>query len=479
VTVYEKGAELIGMLKRLVGDEGYARAVDLYFDRHDGQAATVEDWLKAFEDATGRNLTQFKRWYAQAGTPRVTVAEDWAEGVFTLTLSQETPPTPGQAEKLPFVIPVAVGLLNPNGDEVVPTTALELTEARQSFRFEGLAARPVASVLRGFSAPVILSRATGDAERAFLFAHDSDPFNRWEAGRGLAQAVIAAEIAGRAGPEDAWLGGLRAVLGDGELDPAYKALVLGLPSQDETAQAEHAAGRVPDPDAIHAAHEAVRLRVGQALGRDLVRLHGAMAAEGPYRPDAAGAGRRALRGAALGFITRVDRGEMAARQFALADNMTESVGALACLLAIGRGAGELSAFHDRWQDERLVMDKWFALQVSHAAPDRAVAVATALAAHPAFVWRNPNRFRAVFGALAGNQAGFHRRDGAGYDLLAEWIMRLDGANPMMAARMCGAFETRARWDAGRQALMGEALARIAAAPGLSSDTAEMVARLRG
>jgi aminopeptidase N len=479
VTVYEKGAELIGMLKRLVGDEGYAKALDLYFDRHDGQAATIEDWLASFEDATGRDLTQFKRWYGQAGTPRVSVSEDWAEGVFTLTLRQETPPTPGQAEKLPFVIPVAVGLLNPNGDEVVPTTVLELTETEQAFRFEGLAARPVASVLRGFSAPVVLRREVSEAERAFLFAHDTDSFNRWEAGRGLAQAVIAAELAKIKGPEDAWIAGLRAVLADEGLDPAYKALVLGLPSEEETAQAEHGAGRVPDPEAIHAAHEAVRTRLGEALGRELRKVYEAMASEAPYRPDAAGAGRRALRGAALAILTRVDRGVLAARQFAIADNMTESLGALAVLLAIGRGSAELSAFHDRWAEERLVMDKWFALQVAQAAPEKAARVAEALTGHPAFDWGVPNRFRSVFGALAGNQAGFHHGSGAGYRLLADAVIRIDRSNQMVAARLSGAFETWARWDADRQAMMRAELARIAAAPGLSRDTGEMVARLLG
>jgi aminopeptidase N len=479
VTVYEKGAELIGMLKRLVGDDGYARALDLYFDKNDGTAATVEDWLAAFEGATGRDLTQFKRWYAQAGTPRVTVSENWDNGVFTLTLRQQTPPTPGQETKLPFVIPVAVGLLNPNGDEVLPTTVLELSEAEQSFRFEGLAARPVASVLRGFSAPVLLERDVSQAEQAFLFAHDTDPFNRWEAGRGLAQAVIAAEITSEPGPEDAWIAGLRAVLGDDGLDPAYKALVLSLPSEEDTAQREVSASRVPDPTTIHNVHETIRRRLAEALGRDLRRAYEATASEGPYRPDAAGTGRRALRGAALGLLSRADRGLLAERQFAMADNMTESLGALSCLLAIGRGKGELSAFEARWREERLVMDKWFSLQVVNAVPDKAVEIAETLAGHPAFDWKNPNRFRSVFGALAGNQAGFHHQSGHGYRLLADWIIRLDGANPMTAARMSGAFETWARWDPGRQALMRSELERISRSPGLSPNTTEMVARLLG
>ncbi|MBE0553122.1 MAG: aminopeptidase N, partial [Rhodobacteraceae bacterium] len=255
-TVYEKGAEVIGMLKRLVGDEGYARALDLYFDRHDGQAATIEDWLKVFEDVTGRDLSQFKRWYSEAGTPRLRITEDWQPeaqgGTFTLTIAQENPPTPGQPEKGAKVIPVAVGLLNPNGDEVVPTTVLELTEMQQSFRFAGLASRPVASVLRGFSAPVVLEREVSADERAFLLAHDPDPFNRWEAGRSLAKEVLARMITEGADPSPALLDGLKALAFDDTLDPAFRALALRLPGEDDMAATLHQSGHVPDPAGIHA-----------------------------------------------------------------------------------------------------------------------------------------------------------------------------------------------------------------------------------
>ncbi|MGR3586198.1 MAG: aminopeptidase N, partial [Pseudooceanicola nanhaiensis] len=217
-TVYEKGAEVIGMLKRLVGDEAYAKALDLYFERHDGDAATIEDWLKVFEDTTGRDLSQFKRWYSQAGTPRVSVDEAWEDGTYTLTFRQSTPPTPGQPVKDPRVIPIAVGLLGPNGDEVQETTLLELTEAEQSFTFEGLAAKPVPSILRGFSAPVILDRETDNAERAFLLAHDTDPFCKWEAGRALARDVLLRMLNEGAAPDKAFLGALSSTLADESLD---------------------------------------------------------------------------------------------------------------------------------------------------------------------------------------------------------------------------------------------------------------------
>jgi aminopeptidase N len=480
-TVYEKGAEVIGMLKTLVGDDGYRRALDLYFERHDGDAATIEDWLKVFEDATGRDLSQFALWYSQAGTPRLQVTEDFADGRFTLTFRQSTPATPGQPEKRAQVIPIAVGLLNPNGDEVVPTTILEMTEAEQSFTFEGLASRPVPSILRDFSAPVILERKTTPEERAFLLAHDTDPFNKWEAGRQLAKDVLVDMVTRDAEPGGAYLDALERMVRDDTLDPAFRALALRLPGEDDMAQTLHDNGTTPDPDAIHAARRRLEARVAQALRGVLPGIYEAMNLPGPYTPDAKAAGCRALRQAALTLITRLDDGATAARQVASADNMTEELGALSCLLSVGNGAGgeALSDFYRRWRHDRLVIDKWFSLQIAQAMPDRAVEVARALTEHPDFDWKNPNRFRAVFGALATHPAGFHRADGAAYDLMADWLIRLDPVNPQTTARMSTAFETIGRYDADRQDLMRAALTRIANAPGLSRDTGEMVGRILG
>jgi aminopeptidase N len=478
-TVYEKGAEVIGMLKRLVGDDAYARALDLYFDRHDGQAATIEDWLTVFQDATGRDLSQFKLWYSQAGTPRLKVTEDWKDGTYTLHFTQENPPTPGQPHKDPKVLPIAVGLLNPNGDEVLPTTVLEMTQAQQSFRFEGLAAKPIPSILRGFSAPVVLDRRASPEERAFLLAHDTDPFNKWEAGRALAKDVLARMVTEGAQPGPDWLDALARVAFDDALDPAFRALALRLPGEDDMAQTLHDAGHTPDPDAIHVA----RRRAGQALAERLAprlpALMAALAEPGPFSVDARAAGRRALRMAALGFLARTDSGAAARAAFGAANNMTEEVGALAALLDIGQGQEELRRFETRWATNALVMDKWFALQIMQAAPDRAPEVTEALTAHPAFDWKNPNRFRSVIGALSGNHAGFHRADGAGYRVVADWLLKLDPLNPQTAARMSTAFETWGRYDAGRKAQARAQLDRILAAPGLSRDLGEMAARLRG
>ncbi|WP_170444959.1 aminopeptidase N [Ruegeria arenilitoris] len=478
-TVYEKGAEVIGMLNTLVGDEAYSKALDLYFERHDGQACTIEDWLKVFEDTTGRDLTQFKRWYSQSGTPRVKVEEDWADGTYTLTLSQSTPATPGQPEKLPQVIPVAVGLLGPNGDEVRGTEVLELTEARQSFTFEGLAARPVASILREFSAPVILEHDRPNAERAFLLAHDTDPFNRWEAGRTLAQDTLLRMITQDAAPDAEYLEGLLAVLRDADLDPAYRALMLGLPTQSELAAALHEQGETPDPMAIWRAVETLRQATAQHMQDLLPRLHSEALVDGPYSPDAEQAGKRALGSAALALTTRLDGGAMAAEVYAKADNMTLQLSALSCLLRAGKGQAELAAFYDQWRHDRLVLDKWFGLQASLAAPDDAPRIARALSEHPDFNWKNPNRFRALMGGLAMNHAGFHHASGEAYALLADWLIRLDPVNPQTTARMCTAFQTWKRYDADRQDLIRAQLTRIAETPNLSRDTTEMISRILG
>ncbi|WP_435660302.1 aminopeptidase N [Leisingera caerulea] len=476
-TVYEKGAEVIGMLKRLVGDENYYKALKLYFERHDGQACTIEDWLKVFEDATGRDLSQFKLWYSQAGTPRLKVSEDYADGTYTLTFEQSTPPTPGQPEKDPRVIPVAVGLLSPNGDEVRGTEVLELTEAKQSFTFDGLASKPVPSILREFSAPVILERETTNAERAFLLAHDTDPFNRWEAGNALAKEVRVAMVLDGSAPDAAYLDALEKLVRDDDQDPAFRALVLTPPSQSDIAQTLHERGFTPDPQKIYDAAETFAQTLAQQLETSLPRLYAATTVEGPYEPDAEGAGKRALNGRILSLLTRLDGGDQAARQYQAADNMTQQYAALGALMKAEKGEAQSQAFFDQWQDDRLVMDKWFALQIACAAPEKAAAAAAELTRHPMFDMKNPNRFRAVMGALAGNHAGFHHASGEGYQLLADNLIALDKLNPQTTARMCAAFQTWKRYDAGRQSLIRAQLTRIAGTDGLSRDTNEMVTRI--
>ena len=476
-TVYEKGAELIGMLKRLVGDQAYAEALQLYFDRHDGQACTIEDWLTVFEDSTGRDLSQFKLWYEQAGTPRLTVTDSFQDGTYSLTLEQDTPPTPGQPDKAPRVIPVALGLLGQNGDEVLGTQVLEMTERKQTFEFPGLATRPVPSLLREFSAPVILQRDSSNAEKAFLLAHDTDPFNRWEAGNALAKDSRLSMILEGKAPDQDYLDALQKLVRDDQLDPAFRALILQPPSQSDLAQTLHDRGHTPDPQAIFDAAETFSQTIAQVLSDSLPRLFADTTVEGPYSPDAEGAGKRALNFRILALLSRLDGGEQAARQFEAADNMTLQYAALTCLLTIERGDEQSRSFFTQWQDDRLVMDKWFALQVACAHPDRTAATAEALIRHPLFDMKNPNRFRSVFGALAMNHAGFHHASGASYTLLADRLIRLDKLNPQTTARMCSAFQTWKRYDPARQDLIKAQLERIAATDGLSRDTNEMITRI--
>ncbi|KEJ89381.1 aminopeptidase N [Sulfitobacter donghicola] len=476
-TIYEKGAEVIRMLKTLVGDQAYREALDLYFERHDGDAATIEDWLQVFEDTTGRDLSQFKRWYSQAGTPRVAVNEAWADGTLTLTFTQTLAPSATTADPQPQVIPLAVGLIGKDGREVASTQVLEMTQASQSFAFEGLTEAPVASILRGFSAPVVLDHPLSDAQRAHLLAHDTDPFNRWEAGRNLAQASLLDMIRTGVKPNAAYLAGLKTVVTDATLDPAYRALMMGLPSHSDLATALHDAGDIPDPEAIHTAVETMRTAQATDLAEHLEELYAAHQVSEAYQPDAAQSGARALANAALSLLSRNDGGALAQQQYASADNMTQQLSALGAAIRAGVGAPMLEQFQQQWRDDRLVMDKWFALQVVQAKPEDAAATAKALTEHADFNWKNPNRFRAVFGSLAMHHAGFHHGSGDGYRLLADWLIKLDPVNPQTTARMCSAFQTWKRYDPARQSLILEQVNQILTKPDLSRDTTEMLTRI--
>ena len=475
-TVYEKGAELIGMLKTLVGDQAYYKALALYFQRHDGDAATIEDWLQVFEDSTGRDLSQFKNWYTQAGTPEVSVTETYAEGEFQLTFSQKTPATPGQIEKDPKVIPIALGLLSPCGQELLPTQILELNQPQQSFTFAS-SERPIASILREFSAPILLKHTQNDATKAFLLAHDPDPFNKWQAARTLAVESLKELAQHNQAPALAFLDALQAVASDDAIDPAFRALVLGLPSQDEIARSLYADSLTPDPQRIFDALETLHQTLAQHLQDIWPQLHAAHQIQEPYAPNAQQSNARALANRALVYLTRIDAGEAAKKQFDTANNMTQQQAALSALLSVEKGAEQAQAFYRQWKEDRLVIDKWFALQVAFAPPKKAAIVAKSLTQHEDFNWKNPNRFRAVFGSLAGNMAGFHHLSGQGYELMVQWLSRLDQINPQTAARMCGAFKTWRQFDKGRQALLKPLLQNMLEMDGLSRDSREMLSRI--
>jgi aminopeptidase N len=488
-TVYEKGAEVIRMLRLLVGRDAYDAALALYFDRHDGQACTIEDWLQVFQDVTNSDLSQFKRWYTQAGTPKLTVRWEILGSDLVLTLSQEVPKTPGQPLKEPVVIPVLMALYAPDGTQLCEEFlhVLDGPEDTLHWNLAELAAnagtqtptRVIPSLLRGFSAPVLLDAPLSAADRLVLLAHDNDPFNRWEAGRSLMRETLIAGLSDGAAPDPALFDALDRVARDDSVDPAFRALALALPSEDDLAQAMAEAGLVPDPTAIFRARMRMQTAMAEALRPTLTMLYDTLDPGPVYSPDATQAAARALRNTCLALLSRIEGPERARAQFDAATNMTDQLAAFTTLLE--QGDEEIAErFFEQWKEDRLVMDKWFMAQVAHADPDVAVATATRLTEHPLFDWKNPNRFRSVVGGLTvANPAGFHDPSGAGYRFLADWIIRLDAKNPQTAARMSTAFETRKRYDADRVALMDAELARIAATEGLSRDVTEMIGRMRG
>lgn len=493
-TVYEKGAEVVRMLKTLLGAEGFRAGMDLYLDRHDGDAATVEDFLACFADANGVDLTQFALWYAQSGTPHLAVTGQWDEAArtFRLDVAQTLAPTPGQSDKQPMVIPLALGLVGPDGADMpmhlddgtnAERGVLLVTQPRQSFVFRDIAARPVASLNRGFSAPVRLTSDLSTADLLFLARHDSDPFNRFDAGQTIALAhLVEATAARRAGqalpPPAALVEALGATLDDPALDPAFIAQALSVPSESDVARE---IGQDVDPDAIHDVRTGLRRALSQALAPTLEAIYARHSPDGAFMPDAASAGRRALRNACLdllaagGSAAAIDR---ALAHFREADNMTDRFLALAVLAHAAPDAREdaLAAFYARFRDDPLVVDKWLGLQAQIAEAGTLERV-RALTAHPAFAWSNPNRVRALIGTFAGvNQTQFHRADGAGHDLVADAVLDIDGRNPQLAARLLAAFKSWRSLEPVRRASAERALRRVAARPGLSPDVSDIVSR---
>jgi len=489
--VYEKGAEVVRMMQTLVGREGFARGLTLYFQRHDGQAVTCDDFAQAIADANpdsqlAQRLDQFKRWYSQAGTPRLRVHThfDAGSGIYTLTLSQACMPTPGQPDKLPFVIPVSLGLLDAEGRELTSGMHV-LTQASETLTFPGYASEPVPSLLRGFSAPVILEYDYSDQQLLALLAHDTDPFNRWEAAQRLATGRALAFIRGNTPVQlDApYVEAMRSVLRHPALDAAFKDLVLTLPA--ETYIAEQL--ETVDPQRIHAVRESMREQLAQVLHADWEWAFEAHQVGGAYSADPVSSGRRALAGLALSHLCLAARSSgdtvwpgKAYQRFKDASNMTDRFNALAALVTTGHalGAQALQRFHAMFRNEALVLDKWFALQAG--APDRGgniLPIVKQLMNHPDFNIRNPNRARSViFSYCSGNPGGFHRGDAAGYVYWSERVMELDAINPQVAARLARSLD---RWKKLAEPLRSaarEAIARVAAKPDLSNDVREVVTR---
>ncbi|MEZ5646668.1 MAG: aminopeptidase N [Burkholderiaceae bacterium] len=506
VTVYEKGAEVVRMMQTLVGREGFRRGMCLYFQRHDGQAVTCDDFAQAVADANpdselARLLPQFKRWYSQAGTPRVQATGHWDAdtGRYTLTLRQHCAPTPGQAGKLPFVIPLTLGLLDPQGNELPlqiegweqPATGshtVVMTESEQTVVLTGLSCEPVPSLLRSFSAPVVLDMEQTDAQLLTLLAHDTDAFNRWEAGQRLALR-LALKATRAPGPvmhqplDAAYVEAMRTVLRHPQLDAAFKELVLTLPSETYIAEQLDEV----DPQRVHAVREAMREQLSHALHDDWVWAWEQHKDNGAYRPDPASSGRRALSGLALNMLCLAARENgnpvwpgKAYQRVKDASNMTDRFNALSALVSSGQALAPeaLKRFHAMFRHEALVLDKWFALQAS--TPDHGgnvLPLVRQLMQHPDFQLRNPNRARSVvFSYCHANPGAFHRADAAGYVYWSERVIEIDAFNPQVAARLARAMDRWRKLAEPYRSSAREAIARVAARADLSNDVREVVTR---
>ena len=489
-TVYEKGAEIVRMLRTLIGETAFRAGMDRYFAENDGTAATVEDFLKAFEAVTGRDLSRFAEWYERPGTPRVTVSGtyDPAAGTYRLAFRQTRPGAGADAP--PLVIPIRLGLVSADGPLDGATSArveagvFVLDAAEDEVTFENVAEEPVPSLFRAFSAPVRVESALDDAARLTLLRHDPDSFNRWEAAQRIALGLMARQARGETpgtAAADAFVAALDAFLDAEALhDPAFAAQILALPSEGDLADE---IGTDTDPDAIFSARQTLRRRLGTGLRERLTHLRATLAEPGgtPFSPDAAAAGRRALRNAALDLIAAADAGAgtaLAQAQIEAATNMTDRLAGLATLALLPGEAREaaLTAFAERYADEPLVLDKWFAIQAM-IPEEGTVERVRRLQSHPAFAMTNPNRVRSLIGSFSlANPTQFNRPDGAGYALVAETVLALDGTNPQVAARLMTAFGPWRRLEPGRRAAAEAALRRIVATPGLSRDVADIATR---
>ncbi|MDP2823276.1 MAG: aminopeptidase N [Sulfuritalea sp.] len=508
-TVYEKGADVVRMIHTLIGGEAFRRGMDLYFERHDGQAVTCEDFVAAMQDASNIDLGQFRRWYARAGTPRLKAAGLWdaASRRYTLTLSQSLAPT-AYEQRLrdaglaiddgPLHIPVALGLVLPDGSDALAadfpdgTRVLSLTETTQSFVFENIPAAPVASLLRGFSAPVHLDFEQDDAELAHLMAHDSDAFNRWEAGQRLATRVLLAGIGvagqGTAWIPDAFITAVDRILDDGlglgnRDDAALVAEALVLPAEQVLAEEMAGRGQTIDPEAIHLVRLALRRHLAARLRDKFEAVWQALAPRGPYAPDGAQVGRRALRNLCLGYLAESESAYLNASvmprllvQFGGAGNMTDVIAALGTLanLDVPQRDGALASFFERWQNEALVVDKWLQVQSTSRLPGTAARVRE-LMQHAAFDIGNPNKVYALVRAFcAANPRHFHAADGSGYRLAADAILELQAMNPQVASRIARAFDRWRQFDSERQGHARAALERIQGCADLARDVAEVI-----
>lgn len=475
-TIYEKGAEVIGMMHTLLGSEAYYKGINLYFDRHDGTAATCDDFVSAMEAASGFDMTSFQRWYSQAGTPIVTVSTSFDDDTLTLTLRQKTPVAAKQTSPMPLTMPIRLGLIGPDGADIA-SELLILQEAEKTWTFNGLSAHPVLSLNRGFSAPIRLDMTEAPETRAFRMAHDSDPFNRWEAGQRFATDVMRSMLdqlqsGNNLKPEPGFVAAWGQALTDPSIDPAFRALLMTLPSEDNLADAMSAV----DVNAVHSVRQHLRRALAEAFEAALEAIVTMPADSGVFSPAATAAGQRAERGAALGYLATLPNGaERALKAYHAANNMTDRMSALTALNdQPGDARTEaMTAFHDRYADDALILDKWFVLTATAPGPNTLAEIKSAMK-DPKFTLGNPNKARSLIGAFAAsNPTAFHAADGAGYSFFAEQILAIDKLNPQTAARMLAPLSRWNRMDSARQSQMQSALKHILSAKDISRDIFEI------
>lgn len=491
VTIYEKGAEVVRMIAQLLGPEGFRHACDLYFERHDGQAVTCDDFVQAMADASGRDFSQFKRWYSQAGTPCIAAKGEYdsASQSFRLTLAQSCPATPNQPEKAPFFIPIKTALIGPNGPlplclngrEYGDDVVLELSEQEQTYVFERVGEQPTPSLLREFSAPVKLAYDYSASELVQLVQHDTDGFNRWDAAQRLASQDLLAIAGGKvSGISPDLVAAFGALLADTSLDPAMVGLILRLPAENYLAEISEQC----DPQAIHRAREAARLTIAQSHHALFLSRYQSLAITDEYQANSEQIGIRSLRNSCLAYLSLLDKPDIAQLvidQYYTASNMTDQFAALTAIVhspvtaLIVQRPAVLAHFYAQWQDEALVVNQWLQVQAT-AAGDDALAQVQALMQHPSFDLNNPNKVRAVVGAFAGINAAFHQADGAGYTLLADIIIRLNASNPQIASRLLTPLTRWRKLAAPYSTAMQQQLQRIAGAPDLSKDVFEVVSK---
>ncbi len=495
VTIYNKGAEIVRMIHQILGEKKFRKGTDLYFDRHDGQAVTTEDFVQAMEDANGQLLTQFKHWYGQAGTPVLDVVGRYDEQnkQYMLNVKQSCAPTPGQETKKPFHIPFSLGLLDGDGNDLslvlngkpLESAVLDVTKAEEDFVFENIQAAPLPSLLRGFSSPVKVNFNYTKDDLRFLMGQDNDDFNRWDAGQRLSNIVIQElvedhKVMRPMGVFEGYVDAMGRVLNNTEADKSLTTQALSVPNEILLSEAYE----VVDPDAIHAARDFLRLTLAKSLELDFSRVYAENSVNRSYEFSSEEVGRRSLKNQCLSYLVRLkteDTIALAMAQYQSSNNMTDSLAALSCLANTDCEEREmvLNDFYQKWQHDPLVVDKWFGIQARSTLPDAFIHI-KALVEHAAFDIKNPNKVRAVVGALGfGNPVVFHQADGEVYEFYADYIIKLNDLNPQMSARLANAFATWARYDDSRQALMKSQLQRILQHKGIAKDVFEIVKKTLG